>query len=74
MVVDILFIKLEIYCVHVSKKIVTDWHLCITQMKKKWNKWYAMKSHEIAYRSVELLLCTHTFNFDWVGVFLDNFN
>ena len=53
------------------KKSIPDWHLCITQMEKKWAKWYAMTSHVIAYRSKVLLFGTHAFNFN---CFLDDFN
>ena len=42
---DILFIKLE----SLGKKSIPDWHLYITQMEKKWTKWYAMTSHVIPY-------------------------
>ena len=38
-------------------------HLCITQMEKKWTKWYAMTSHVIACRLKELLFGTHAFNY-----------
>ena len=40
-------------------------------METKWIKWYAMTLHVIAYRSLELLFGTHTFNFD---CFFDDFN
>ena len=53
------------------KKSIPNWHLCITQMEKKWTKWYAMTLHVIAYHSKELLFGTHAFNFD---CFLDDFN
>ena len=53
------------------KKSMPDWHLFITQMITKWTKWYAMSSHVIAYRSLELLFGTHTFNFI---CFFDDFN
>ena len=33
-------------------------------METKWTKWYAMTSHVIAYRSLELLFGTHTFHFN----------
>ena len=39
-------------------------------MEKKWTKWYAMTSHVIAYRSLELLFSTHTFHFN---CFFDDF-
>ena len=67
---DILFIKLELYCMLSSKKINT-WHLYITQMETKWTKRYAMTSHVIAYRLAELLFGTHTFNFN---CYFDDFN
>ena len=35
-------------------------------METKWTKWYAMTSHVIAYRSLELLFSTHTFHFNCV--------
>ena len=54
-----------------KKKSIPDWHLFITQMEMKWTKWYAMTSHAIAYRSLELLLGTHTFDFN---CFLEDFN
>ena len=37
----------------------------------KWTKWYAMTSHVIAYRSLELLFGTHTFHFN---CFFEDFN
>ena len=40
-------------------------------METKWTKWYAMTSHVIAYRSLELLFSTHTFHFN---CFFDDFN
>ena len=55
----------------VNKKSIPDWHLFITQMETKWTKWYAMTSHEIAYRSTELLFGMHTFNFN---CFFEDFN
>ena len=61
---DILFIKLELYYALASKKPIPDWHLFITQMETKLTKWYAMTSHVVAYRSLELLFGTHTFNFN----------
>ena len=45
--------------------------LCITQMEKKWTKWYTTMSHVIAYRSKELLFVTNAFSFN---CFLDDFN
>ena len=53
------------------KKSIPDWYLFITQMEMKWIKWYAMTSHVIAYRSLELLFSTHTFNFNCC---FDDFN
>ena len=38
--------------------------MVITQTETKWTKWYAMTSHVIAYRSLELLFGTHAFNFN----------
>ena len=55
----------------VKIKSIPDWHLFITQMETKWTKWYAMTSHVIAYRSLELLFGTHTFNFN---CFFEDFN
>ena len=49
------------------KKSIPDWHLCITQMEKKWTKWPTMTSHVMK----ELLFGTHAFNFN---CFLDHFN
>ena len=54
-----------------SRVLIPDWHLFITQMETKWTKWYAMTSHVIAYRSLELLFSTHTFNFN---CFFEDFN
>ena len=54
-----------------KKKSIHDWHLFITQMEAKWTKWYAMTSHVIAYRSLELLFGTHTFHFN---CFFEDFN
>ena len=69
---DILFIKLELYCALASKKkSIPDWHLYITQMETKWTKWYAMTSHVIANRLMELFFGMHTFNFN---CFFDDFN
>ena len=45
-----------------------DWHLLITQME---TKWYAMTSHVVAYRSLELLFGMHTFHFN---CFFEDFN
>ena len=53
------------------KKSIPDWHLVITQMERKWTKWYAMTSHVIAYRSLELLFGAHTFHFN---CFFEDFN
>ena len=55
----------------VKKKSIPDWHLFITQMEMKWTKWYAMASHVIAYRSLELLFGTHKFHFK---CFFEDFN
>ena len=46
----------------VKIKSIPNWHLLISQMETKWTKWYAMTSHVIAYRSLELLFGTHTFH------------
>ena len=54
-----------------KKKSIPDWHLFITQMERKWTKRYAMTSHVIAYRSLELLFGTHTFHFN---CFFEDFN
>ena len=54
-----------------EKKSIPNWHLFITQMEMKWTKWYAMTSHVIAYRSLELLFGTHTFRFN---CFFEDFN
>ena len=51
-------------CSLVKIKSIPDWHLFITQMEMKRTKWYAMTSHVIAYRSLELLFGTHTFHFN----------
>ena len=40
-------------------------------MERKWTKWYAMTSHVIAYRWLELLFGTHTFHFN---CFFEDFN
>ena len=67
-----IFIKLEyIARLLVKIKSIPDWHLFISQMETKWTKWYAMTSHVIAYRSLELLFGTHTFHFN---CFFDDFN
>ena len=55
----------------VKIKSIPDWHLFISRMETKWTKWYAMTSHVIAYRSLELLFGTHTFHFN---CFFDDFN
>ena len=68
---DTLFIKLELYCAGSKKKSIPDWHLFISQMKRKWAKWYAMTSHVFAHRSLELLFSMHTFYFN---CFFDDFN
>ena len=46
------------------KKSIPNWHLFITQMETKLTKWYAMISHVIAYRPLELFFGTHTFHFN----------
>ena len=55
----------------VKIKSIPDWHLFISRMETKWTKWYAMTSHVIAYRLLELLFGTHTFHFN---CFFDDFN
>ena len=55
----------------VKIKSIPDWHLFISRMETKWTKWYAMASHVIAYRLLELLFSTHTFHFN---CFFDDFN
>ena len=71
LVIDI-FIKLEYIARSLVKiKSIPDWRLFISRMEMKWTKWYAMTSHVIAYRSLELLFGTHTFHFN---CFLDDFN
>ena len=69
---NILFAK-KSYIVRslVKKKSIPDWRLFITQMETKWTKWYAMTSHVIAYRLLELLFSTHTFHFN---CFFEDFN
>ena len=60
-----IFIKLEYIARSLVKiKSIPNWHLFISRMETKWTKWYAMTSHVIAYRSLELLFGTHTFNFN----------
>ena len=60
-----IFIKLEYIARSLVKiKSILDWHLFISRMVTKWTKWYAMTSHVIAYRSLELLFGTHTFHFN----------
>ena len=54
-----------------KKKSIPDWHLFITKMETKWTLWYAMTSHVIAYRLLELLFGTHTFYFN---CFFEEFN
>ena len=67
-----IFIKLEYIARSLVKiKSIPDWHLFISRMETKWTKWYAMTSHVIAYRSLELLFGTHTFHFN---CFFDYFN
>ena len=66
-----IFIKVEYIARSLVKiKSIPDWHLFISRMETKWTKWYAMTSHVIAYRSLELLFGTHTFNFN---CFFDDF-
>ena len=65
------FHKSGVYCALASKiKSIPYLHLFISRMEKKWTKWYAMTSHVIAYRSLELLFGTHTFHFN---CFFDDF-
>ena len=67
-----IFIKLEYIARSLVKiKSIPDWHLFISRMETKWTKWYAMTSHVIAYRSLELLFGTHTFLFN---CFCEGFN
>ena len=67
-----IFIKVEYIARALVKiKSIPDWHLFISRMETKWTKWYAMTSHVIAYRSLELLFCTHTFHFN---CFFDDFS
>ena len=67
-----IFIKLEYIARSLVKiKSIPDWHLFISRMETKWTIWYAMTSHVIAYRSLELLFGTHTFHFN---CFFDDFN
>ena len=67
-----IFIKLEYIARSLVKiKSIPDWHLFISRMETKWTKWYAMTSHVIAYRSLELLFGTHTFHFN---CFFEDFN
>ena len=67
-----IFIKLEYIARSLVKiKSIPNWHLFISRMETKRTKWYAMKSHVIAYRSLELLFGTHTFHFN---CFFDDFN
>ena len=54
-----------------KKKSIPDMHLFITEMERKWTKWFAMTSHVIAYLSLELLFGTHTFHFNG---FFEDFN
>ena len=53
----------------VKIKSIPDWHLFISRMET--TKWYAMTSHVIANRSLELLFRTHTFDFN---CFFEDFN
>ena len=67
-----IFIKLEYIARSLVKiKSITDWHLFISRMETEWTEWYAMTSHVIAYRSLELLFGTHTFHFN---CFFEDFN
>ena len=67
-----IFIKLEYIARSLVKiKSIPDWHLFISRMETKWTKWYAMTSHVIAYRSLELLFGMHTFHFN---CFFEDFN
>ena len=67
-----IFIKLEYIARSLVKiKSIRDWHLFISRMETKRTKWYSMKSHVIAYWSLELLFGTHTFHFN---CFFDDFN
>ena len=69
---DILFINWSyIARLLVKKKSMPDCHLFITEMEMKWTKWYAMTSHVIVYRSIELLFGTHAFDFN---CFFEDFN
>ena len=69
---DILFINWCYIARSLVKiKSIPDWHLFFTQMETKWTKWYALTSHVIAYRSLELLFSMHTFNFN---CFFEDFN
>ena len=69
---NVIFIKLECIARSLVKiKSIPDWHLLISRMETKWTKWYAMTSHVIAYRSLELLFGMHTFHFN---CFFDDFN
>ena len=66
------FHKTGVYCALASEnKINTRLAFFISRMETKWTKWYAMTSHVIAYRSLELLFGTHTFHFN---CFVDDFN
>ena len=67
-----IFIKLEYIARSLVKiKSIPDWHLFICRMETKWTKWYAMTSHVIVYRSLELLFSTHAFHFN---CFFEDFN
>ena len=67
-----IFTKLEYIARSLVKiKSIPDWHLFISRTETKWTKWYAITSHVIAYRSLELLFGTHTFHFN---SFFDDFN
>ena len=67
-----IYIKLEYITRSLVKiKSIPDWQLFISRTETKWTKWYAMTSHVIAYRSLELLFGTHTFHFN---CFFEDFN
>ena len=68
---NILFINWSYIARSLVKKNQYPTGFFITQMETKWTKWYAMTSHVIAYRSLELLFGTHTFNFN---CFFEDFN
>ena len=71
-ILDDIFIKLAYIARSLVKiKSIPDLHLFISRMETKWTKWYAMTSHVIAYRSLELLFGMHTFHFN---CFFDDLN